>query len=141
MRALMTAQLISSAIRTIPDHPKPGILFRDVTTLLGHAEAFRAAIDATGPAGVDAETAAIEAGAQDLEAGEEGVTHFYTAPSDLDAVRKALEAAGWKVKTAALAWRAKNPVAVAPEHMKDVEKFLGELDEDDDVHEIFVGMK
>ena len=46
MRALMTAQLISSAIRTIPDHPKPGILFRDVTTLLGHAEAFRAAIDA-----------------------------------------------------------------------------------------------
>lgn len=41
----MTAQLISSAIRTIPDHPKPGILFRDVTTLLGHAEAFKAAVE------------------------------------------------------------------------------------------------
>jgi adenine phosphoribosyltransferase len=34
-----------SVIRTIPDYPKPGIMFRDVTTLLGDAEAFRAAID------------------------------------------------------------------------------------------------
>lgn len=37
---------IKRAIRTIPDHPKPGIQFRDVTTLLGDAAAFRAAIDA-----------------------------------------------------------------------------------------------
>jgi len=35
-----------SVIRTIPDYPKPGILFRDITTLLGHARAFRAAVDA-----------------------------------------------------------------------------------------------
>lgn len=27
-------------IRTIPDYPKPGIMFRDITTLLGHAEGF-----------------------------------------------------------------------------------------------------
>ncbi|MEL7108887.1 MAG: adenine phosphoribosyltransferase [Pseudomonadota bacterium] len=33
-------------IRTIPDHPKPGILFRDVTTLMAHAEAFKSAISA-----------------------------------------------------------------------------------------------
>ena len=32
-------------IRTIPDYPKPGILFRDITTLLGDARAFRRAID------------------------------------------------------------------------------------------------
>jgi adenine phosphoribosyltransferase len=32
-------------VRTIPDHPKPGIMFRDITTLLGHAEGFRQAID------------------------------------------------------------------------------------------------
>jgi len=37
---------IKSAIRTIPDFPKPGIMFRDVTTLFGHGEAFAAAIDA-----------------------------------------------------------------------------------------------
>ena len=37
---------IKDAIRTIPDYPKPGIKFRDVTTLLKDARAFRAAIDA-----------------------------------------------------------------------------------------------
>ncbi|PWE16713.1 adenine phosphoribosyltransferase [Marinicauda salina] len=37
---------IRDAIRTIPDYPKPGIMFRDVTTLLGDASAFRAAVDA-----------------------------------------------------------------------------------------------
>ncbi len=35
-----------SAIRTIPDYPKKGIMFRDITTLLGDARAFRAAVDA-----------------------------------------------------------------------------------------------
>ncbi|WP_421790702.1 adenine phosphoribosyltransferase [Hyphobacterium sp.] len=39
-------QFIKDAIRTIPDYPKPGIKFRDVTTLLKDARAFRAAIDA-----------------------------------------------------------------------------------------------
>jgi len=36
---------IKDAIRTIPDFPKPGIQFRDVTTLFGNAQAFRIAID------------------------------------------------------------------------------------------------
>lgn len=36
---------LAAVIRTIPDYPKPGILFRDITTLLGHAEAFRTAVD------------------------------------------------------------------------------------------------
>jgi adenine phosphoribosyltransferase len=35
---------LKSLIRTIPDHPKPGIMFRDVTTLMGHAQGFKAAI-------------------------------------------------------------------------------------------------
>ncbi|HEY3776635.1 MAG TPA: adenine phosphoribosyltransferase [Rhizomicrobium sp.] len=34
-----------SVIRSIPDYPKPGIIFRDITTLLGHARAFRNAVD------------------------------------------------------------------------------------------------
>jgi YebC/PmpR family DNA-binding regulatory protein len=99
------------------------------------------AIDAKAPAGADPEAAAIEAGAQDLEAGEEGVTHFYTEATDLDAVRKALEAAGWHAESAALVWRAKNPVAVEGSQRTDVEQFLAEMDEDDDVQTIFVGMK
>lgn len=38
-------ELIAS-IRTIKDYPKEGILFRDITTLLGNARAFRRAVDA-----------------------------------------------------------------------------------------------
>ena len=34
-----------SKIRAIPDYPKPGIMFRDITTMLGDAEAFRFAVD------------------------------------------------------------------------------------------------
>src|SRR6187455_3658815 len=33
------------AIRHIPDYPKPGIMFHDITTLLGNPRAFRRAID------------------------------------------------------------------------------------------------
>jgi len=36
---------IKDSIRTIPDFPKPGIQFRDVTTLFGDPQAFRIAID------------------------------------------------------------------------------------------------
>ncbi len=36
---------LKAAIRTIPDYPKPGIQFRDVTTLIGDARAFRVAVD------------------------------------------------------------------------------------------------
>jgi adenine phosphoribosyltransferase len=36
---------LEAAIRTIPDYPKPGIFFRDITTLLGDAYAFRHAVD------------------------------------------------------------------------------------------------
>ena len=36
---------IKRYIRTIPDYPKPGILFRDITTLLADLHGFRAAVD------------------------------------------------------------------------------------------------
>jgi len=36
---------ISSYIRTIPDHPVPGIMFRDITTLAGHPEGLKLSID------------------------------------------------------------------------------------------------
>ena len=35
----------ASVIRSIPDYPKPGIIFRDITTLLGNPRAFRRAVD------------------------------------------------------------------------------------------------
>ena len=36
---------LASSIRSIPDYPKPGIIFRDITTLLGNPRAFRRAVD------------------------------------------------------------------------------------------------
>jgi adenine phosphoribosyltransferase len=36
---------LADAIRSIPDYPKPGIVFRDITTLLGNARAFRRTVD------------------------------------------------------------------------------------------------
>ncbi|MBD0414539.1 adenine phosphoribosyltransferase [Oryzicola mucosus] len=44
MNSSLEKTLLAS-IRTIPDYPKPGILFRDITTLLGDARAFRRAVD------------------------------------------------------------------------------------------------
>jgi adenine phosphoribosyltransferase len=42
----MTVQSdLRDSIRSIPDYPKPGIVFRDITTLLGDARAFRRAVD------------------------------------------------------------------------------------------------
>ena len=40
----LTEELIA-AIRNIPDYPKPGIMFRDITTLLGNPRAFRRSVD------------------------------------------------------------------------------------------------
>src|SRR5919201_6528560 len=36
---------LKASVRTIPDYPKPGIMFRDITTLLADARAFRRAVD------------------------------------------------------------------------------------------------
>ncbi|MBB5573198.1 MULTISPECIES: adenine phosphoribosyltransferase [Rhizobium] len=40
------ASELAASIRSIPDYPKPGIIFRDITTMLGNAKAFRRAVDA-----------------------------------------------------------------------------------------------
>ena len=36
---------LAKSIRAIPDYPKKGVMFRDITTLLGDARAFRRAVD------------------------------------------------------------------------------------------------
>ncbi len=40
-----TISLIKSSIKSIQDYPKPGILFRDVTSLMENAEAYKATIN------------------------------------------------------------------------------------------------
>ena len=95
-------------------------------------------------AGADAELAAIEAGAQDFEpADEDGVTVFITEATDLDLVSRALPNFGFTVVSAKLGYKPKNPVDPAnlsAEQLEEVEAFLGAIDNDDDVQNVFVGL-
>jgi YebC/PmpR family DNA-binding regulatory protein len=95
-------------------------------------------------AGADPELAAIEAGAQDLEPGEEeGTTLFVTDPTDLDLVSRALPEHGFKVLTAKLGYRPKNPIAassLSATELEEVEAFLAAIDGNDDVQNVFVGL-
>src|SRR6185369_8004393 len=87
----------------------------------------------------DAEGDAIEAGAQEIEpleaeetpAGTRGA-RFITEIKDLDAVSKALKAAGWNVIAAEMRYVAKSFTEVNPAARKEVEAFLNALDDHDD---------
>jgi len=99
-------------------------------------------VDATPPEGADPEEAAIEAGAQDFEPDGEGGFRFYTEPTDLDTVSKALTARGWTVAAIRIGWRAKNPQKLEDAAARtEVEQFLHEIDDDDDVQHIYVGLQ
>ena len=92
----------------------------------------------------DAELAAIEAGAQDFEPGEEeGSTNFLTDATDLDLVSRALPSHGFTVLSAKLGYKAKNPVnpsSLSAEHLEEVEAFLAAIDGNDDVQNVFAGL-
>ncbi|MDB4940838.1 MAG: hypothetical protein JWP97_372 [Labilithrix sp.] len=98
-------------------------------------------VEASPPAGgADPDEAAIECGAQDLEAGEDGGTRFFTEAGDVDTVSKALEARKWTVTSAQLIWKPKNPVTLDDAQRSEVVSFLSAIDEDDDVQNIYVGL-
>lgn len=88
----------------------------------------------------DADLAAIEAGAQDLERDEDGTTYFYTEQTDLDAVARALPEFGFSVQSAKLGYRPKNPMSVGDDERAEVEAFLEAIDEDDDVQTVYAGL-
>jgi YebC/PmpR family DNA-binding regulatory protein len=101
----------------------------------------RGAIEASPPAGgEDPEEAAIEAGAQEAEAGEEGATVFLTEPQDLDEVGRALAARGWTLSSQELVWIPKSKVALNDEQRAEVEAFLSAIDDDDDVRAVYAGL-
>jgi YebC/PmpR family DNA-binding regulatory protein len=95
-------------------------------------------------AGSDVELAAIEAGAQDFEAAEDGVVVFLTDPSDLDLVSRALPAQGFTVLSAKLGYRPKNPInpsSLNAEQLDEVEAFLAALDANEDVQHVYAGLR
>jgi YebC/PmpR family DNA-binding regulatory protein len=88
----------------------------------------------------DIEMAAIEAGAQDFEAQDDGSALFITDITDLDLVSKALPVQGFSVVSAKLGYIPKNPVSLSEEAMAEVEAFLAAIDDDDDVHEVYAAL-
>jgi len=101
----------------------------------------RGSIEASPPKpGVDAEEAAIEAGAQDVESQEDGSSRFLTEPADLDVVGRALTAAGWVLTSQELVWIPKNPVTLDDDKRAEVEAFLAAIDDDEDVQNMYVGL-
>lgn len=96
---------------------------------------------------VDFEGAAIEAGAQNVEALEKSElgdaaagARFFTEPTDLDAVSKFLQKAGWNVTTSELSYIPKNKVELDEAKKKEVSDFLNEIDDNDDVHRIYAAL-
>jgi YebC/PmpR family DNA-binding regulatory protein len=110
---------------------------------LGLIEAEPANVKTGAGAATDAETAAIEAGAQDVEAPVDGITVFLTAPTDLDLVSRALPQHGFTVLSAKLGYKPKNPVSPASlsaEQLEEVEAFLAAIDANEDVQQVFAGL-
>lgn len=97
---------------------------------------------------MDPESAAIEAGAQNVELwSDEDVpegrlgARFFTERTDLDHVAKALRQSGWTIVTSELAYFIKNAVELAEAQRREVADFLNELDDQDDVHRIYAGLR
>ena len=83
------------------------------------------------------EMEAINAGAEDVKE-KGGILEIYTAPENLEKVRKALAAKGMKIASASIDWVPKNPLKIEDEKAKEqVESLMGLLDELDDVEEIY----
>ncbi|MEO5803407.1 MAG: YebC/PmpR family DNA-binding transcriptional regulator [Verrucomicrobiota bacterium] len=96
----------------------------------------------------DAETDAIESGAQDFEpleadeipAGHKGA-RFLTEMKDLDHVTKALKAAGWNILASEMRYIAKTFPELSESSRKEVATFLNHLDDHEDVHRVYAAMK
>jgi transcriptional/translational regulatory protein YebC/TACO1 len=80
---------------------------------------------------------ALEAGAEDVIADEEGAIEVLTAPGDFEAVKNALEAAGLMAEVAEVTMRPENTVAVTGDDAVKMQKLLDALEDLDDVQNVF----
>ena len=80
---------------------------------------------------------ALEAGAEDVITDEEGAIEVLTSPGDFEAVKHALEAAGWVAELAEVTLRAENSVALSGPEALTMQKLLDVLEDLDDVQNVF----
>ena len=80
---------------------------------------------------------ALEAGADDVIADDDGAIEVLTSVADFEAVKNALEAAGLKPDDAQVTMRAENPIEVTGDDAVRMQKLLDAIEDLDDVQEVY----
>ena len=80
---------------------------------------------------------ALDAGADDVIAGDDGSIEVLTPPTEFEAVKNALEAAGLRAEFAEVTMRAENPVEIGGEDAQRMQKLLDVIEELDDVQDVY----
>jgi YebC/PmpR family DNA-binding regulatory protein len=80
---------------------------------------------------------ALDAGAEDVVTGDDGAIEVLTAPPDFEAVKAAIEAAGFKPEIAEVTMRAENTVEVAGDDATRMQKLLDVIEDLDDVQDVY----
>ena len=80
---------------------------------------------------------ALEAGANDVIAHEDGAIEVLTPYTGLEAVKHALEAAGLHAELAEVTMRADNPIELTGDDARKMQKLLDVLEDMDDTQEVF----
>ena len=80
---------------------------------------------------------ALEAGADDVIAGDDGAIEVLAPPADFEAVRDALVAAGLQPDVAEATWRPENTIELAGDDAERMQKLLDAIEDLDDVQNVF----
>jgi transcriptional/translational regulatory protein YebC/TACO1 len=80
---------------------------------------------------------ALDAGADDVIADADGAIEVLTAPAQFEAVRDALQAAGFAPEVAEVTLRAENTISLDGEDAQRMQKLLDMIEDLDDVQEVY----
>jgi YebC/PmpR family DNA-binding regulatory protein len=80
---------------------------------------------------------ALEAGADDVVADEDGAIEVLTSPGQFESVRNALDAAGLKSEVAEVTFRPENHIELTGDDAVRMQKLLDALEDLDDVQDVF----
>jgi len=80
---------------------------------------------------------ALESGADDVITDDDGAIEVLTPPSEFEAVKNALEAAGLKPEVAEVTWRPENTIELTGDDAAKMQKILDVLEDLDDVQEVY----
>lgn len=81
--------------------------------------------------------AALEAGADDVIVDDDGAVEVLTAPGDFEAVKAALEGAGFSAEVAEVTMRADTPIEIDGENAARMQKLLDVIEDLDDVQAVY----